>query len=268
MKLTRGRLLALAAVLVFGAIWFYPRGEETFDQTQTTESTAPAAAATPIAEAVSEPSATPRSSAPDAEYSDVDEPDYGGIEGFQKQSRKTWDVRRAGARGTIKTLANGLWSYGQGDYELMAKVFVRDFVEGIFGVSPDSLVLNKLEKTDRTKAVYNQVENGVPVYGATLTLFFENGVMTRVQNDLVAKSPTLNSAIAGTAVFAAFQATESARYTQVANVPMQKVFYPGPTSLVRAYVFSARETATGKTYRIIFDAENRHVIKKMPSQLR
>jgi hypothetical protein len=103
---------------------------------------------------------------------------------LQSNSKRAWNLKRDDFSNRIRTLSGG---------ELESKTlvarqagddFVRAYSQGLFGVDPARVRFNREEVTDRTRLVYDQVVDGIAVYGASLTLFIENGSLTRVQNDL------------------------------------------------------------------------------------
>lgn len=275
-----GRLFAIVVVLMLGGVWFFYPSSDSSSQnnTQATaadESTSDQFAATrgqvkrKVAQVrMPQPGAEPAAGF-GANGGAVN--DSQALRAFQEESTRPWTVRRAGTNEAIKTLVRGSWSSGNGsDPRGSATAFVHDYSESLLGVPAEQVRFSKEETTDRTKIVYEQVVDDTRVYGSTLTLFFEDGGMTRVQNDLIPKSPVLATAptdFTPAQAFADFNASEGSGFENLSADSTKTVLFPGPTSLVYSYDFNVRETATGKTYRVLYDAEARALIKKLPTQL-
>ena len=280
--MSKARLTALTFVLILGGLWFFlpvrkPAHSSLTNESQSESGDSTSEALHDSASASSRVDSRSRKvaqqTAPQASGTSTDgaqAPGEAALRALQAESVRPWTARRSGFGNGIKTLVRGLWTTGNGsDIQGSATAFVHDYSESLFGVPAEQVRYAKSETTDRTKVVYDQFVNDMRVYGSTLTLFFEDGGLSRVQNDLVAKTPTRNEPPTGfTAAdaFAQFNARESSAYTLMSRAP-DTVLFPGPTSLVYAYDFSVRENQTGKTYRVLYDAEAQALIKKLPTQV-
>lgn len=274
-----GRLFALFIVLMLGGVWFfYPTSESDSQLSPSVrasdgDANETSSYATQAKRKVAQVRALQPGAAAPSGFDSINDGanDSQALRAFQEESTRPWTVRRAGTNETIKTLARGSWTSGNGsDPRGSANAFVHDYSESLLGVPADQVRFSKEEITDRTKIVYEQFVDDTRVYGSTLTLFFEEGGMTRVQNDLIPKSPVL--AIPPTdftpaQAFAQFNASEGSGFENLSVDSTKTVLFPGPTSLVYSYDFNVREIASGKTYRVLYDAEARALIKKLPTQI-
>lgn len=197
------------------------------------------------------------------------------LQHLQAQSKAPWNVRLSGPNDKIKTLSAGTYSgekpegfEGSTDAGL-AQAFVNEYSESLFGVEPADLQKTKEEVTDRTKIVYTQVVDGTPVFGGTLTTFIENGELNRVQNDLSALSPSLPSApsFSVNQAIADLNAKGILSLKLVGTSPVKTVLYPSATALVYALDFIATNSSKNETLRVIYDIENRALIKTSPAHL-
>lgn len=281
--MSKMRVVVLVCVFVLGAAWFFSPTKNldpkvatvSVDQSSVADSDNNSGGAVSVDSLKSRKIA--QSSSPAAGPSATSSGSGGSAPGdaalraFQAESVRPWTVRRTGSANGIKTLVRGLWTSGNAsDSMASAEAFVHDYSESLLGVPADEVKFLRQEETDRTKIVYEQNVNGVPVYGGTLVLFFENGGMSRVQSDLFAKSPTLSRAPAdfdSNQAFAKFNSEEGSTYVNLSNEKARTILYPGPTALVYAYEISVRDTTTRKTYRVLYNAEDRALIKKFPSQI-
>lgn len=188
---------------------------------------------------------------------------------FENESRAPWIARREGLANRLRTLARGAW-------DASAESFVQRFAKDLFGVLPTNL--NRLEDsvTDRTRITYQQVIYGTPVYGGTLSLFYEGQSLTRVQNDLVSMEPRFSAAPGNFSATDAFDRYKVAQtdvdVTFKTSAGHQTVLYPGPSHLVYAYQFSVIETQRGdpsaaKSFWVLYDAEDQRLIKKTPTEI-
>lgn len=184
---------------------------------------------------------------------------------LQSESARTWTLRRDGLSGRARTLAQGAWSgHSAASARDSADAFVKNYVQDIFGVAPDRLRFDAESITDRTRIVYTQIVDGVEVYGGTLSLFFEDGVLTRVQSDLVAldaHAPPTGSSFQD--AFARYRSS-TADNTILKSQP-RTVLFPADHALVYAYDFYVSEAKT--TYRVLYDIEARRVIKKWTTHI-
>jgi hypothetical protein len=279
--MSKARLLALSLVIVLGLVWFSLGRTDREAQSQTSRGDSANAAdgvASPsprtasASRTVATQNAKSAGSSAEQVSQDSSASDEPALRAFQAESTRAWTVRRSGIKNAIKTLARGLWTSGNsGDYRTLAQTFVHDYSDALLGIPSDEVSFVREEVTDRTKIVYEQNVNGTPVYGGSLVLFFENGGLTRVQNDLFAKEVSASAAPTGFGYEQALERMNSgdgARYSLLSGFQPRTVLYPGPTSLVYAYEFSVRDSADQKSYRILYDAEAQTLIKKTPTQVR
>jgi hypothetical protein len=209
----------------------------------------------------------------------------GALALLQSQSESAWDLRRGDFTDQIRTLIHGQLKTGEGaSPRSAADAFVKTYSQALFGVDPNHVQFDREEVTDRTRVTYQEVVNGVPVYGATLNLFFENGALSRVQNDMAVGEPASSSAPTNFTIKQAFEQYKAARENE-ADVTFAKegqartLLYPAGHSLVYAYEFSTNEvskpgSAAGSSgdlksdsFRVIYDAENPHIIKRASTRI-
>lgn len=196
---------------------------------------------------------------------------------LQNSSSEQWDVRRDNFSDQIRTLSDGVLG------QVSAKDFVSQYSKSLFGVPSSHLFETRNETTDRTKIVYSQQVNGLPVYGGTLTLFYEGTALVRVQNDLSLNESVLGSGRLATVSDAFNFLQSSARLSASARgeaAPVLRspalssgaaapvtslVLYPSSSGLVHAYQFAVQEIRPGQkpeSYLAIIDAQNLRLIAK------
>ncbi len=201
----------------------------------------------------------------------------GALALLQSQSSTAWDVRRADFSEQIRTLVHGQWkTKDELTTRTSADEFVKTYSQALFGVDSDRVQFDREEVTDRTRVTYQEVVNGIPVYGSTLNLFFENGALTRLQNDMAAGEPTSSSALINLTLAQAFENYKTARGGGVEisfakDIKSRPIFYPSGHSLVYAYEFSTNEvskaSSNSESFRVIYDAEVPHIIKRISSHI-
>lgn len=201
---------------------------------------------------------------------------------LESLSAKPWTVRRDLSENRIRTLARGETALHEGETPSQAAdSFVAHFAKALFGVDPENLFMTKTETTDRTRIVYQENFEGVPVYGATLTLFYENGALSRVQSDLASsEAPSPNTPrLSQAEAFSAYQRArgdssivlKSGKPILFAQAsPMSASGSSSDQTFAYAYQFVTLENADGgrqATYTVLFDAETPHVIKRTSSEV-
>jgi hypothetical protein len=194
---------------------------------------------------------------------------------LQSASKRSWDLKRADFSNQIRTLSGGELESESIVPREAGDRFVRFYSRGLFGVDPERMIFNREEVTDRTRLIYDQVVDGIPVYGGTLTLFFENGALTRVQNDLASYDIDSSSRPSPLSqAFSSYKSVQSSRY----DVSLQDhasnrvVLYPNGHSLVYAYEFVTKEADKGssepaKSYHVLYDAADSFVIQRRSSAI-
>lgn len=199
-----------------------------------------------------------------------------GLERLQSESRQGWDLRRADFSEQIRTLVHGQWQApGAGTPREASDSFIKTYSQALFGIDPARVHFDREEVTDRTRMTYQEVVNGTPVYGSTINLFFDNGTLTRVQNDMAVGEPTLTESPKDFSLAQAFERYKSSSGDQsgaaaisfAKDIPTRTILYPSGHSLIYAYEFSTNETASGDSFRVIYDAENPHVIKRRSTHI-
>lgn len=196
---------------------------------------------------------------------------------LQNSSSRQWDVRRDHFSEQVRTLSEGVLG------QVSAKDFVSQYSKSLFGVPSSHLFETRNETTDRTKIVYSQQVNGLPVYGSTLTLFYEGTALVRVQNDLSMNESVLGSGrlasvsdafnflqssarLSASARGEAAPVLRSPALSSGAAAPVTSlVLYPSSSGLVHAYQFAVQEIRPGQTpdsYLAIVDAQNLRLIAK------
>jgi hypothetical protein len=197
----------------------------------------------------------------------------GALALLQSSSREAWDLRRDDFSKTIRTLVHGELA-ADGTPRLSADDFVKTYSQALFGVDPGRLQFQTEEVTDRTRLIYQEMIDGIPVYGGTLTLFYENGALTRVQNDL--QPGEIEDGSTDFTVAQAFDRYKSFHSDRFdielkPNTAMRTILYPNGKTFVYAYEFVTNEAAKGaanaRSYRVIYDADNRFVIDRRPTAI-
>lgn len=194
---------------------------------------------------------------------------------LQSTSKRSWDLKRDDFSNQIRTLSGGELESKSIVPREAADQFVKFYSRGLFGVDPAQVTFNREEVTDRTRLIYDQIVDGTPVYGGTLTLFFENGSLTRVQNDLAPYDVDSGSAPSPLSqAFSSYKAVQSSMYdvTLQDHASNRVVLYPNGRSLVYAYEFVTREadkgsSAAAKSYHVLYDAADSFVIQRRSSAI-
>ncbi len=194
---------------------------------------------------------------------------------LQSASIRSWDLKRGDFSNAIRTLSGGALESKAIVPREAADQFVKFYARGLFGVEPERIQFNREEDTDRTRIIYDQVVDGTPVYGGSLTLFFEGGALTRVQNDLAPYEIDESSRPSPVAqAFTKYRDVQSSMFDVALQEPASNrmVLFPNGRSLVYAYEFVTSESDKGdsgaKSYRVVFDANDSFIIQRRPSAIR
>lgn len=113
------------------------------------------------------------------------------LSALQSHSQKRWNIETDVFSGKVRTLTGGMLK-NSGPPNEKRPEFIQQYSQSIFGVNPDKLVHKKSVLADRQVMVYQQTEFDIPIYGATLTLFYDDGNLVRVQSNLIETSGTPN----------------------------------------------------------------------------
>ncbi len=187
---------------------------------------------------------------------------------LQSRSKKAWDFKRDDFKQTIRTLKNGQLATDSLQPRDAGDAFVKFYAKGLFGVDPARVKFDREEVTDRTRLIYNEVVDGTPVYGASLSLFFENGQLTRVQNDLA--QGELDPSSKSVPVQQAFDSYETLRgggdIALQSNAANRTVLYANGRTLIYAYELVTKEEG-GKGFHVLYDQSNQFVIQRRPSAI-
>lgn len=139
-----------------------------------------------------------------------------------------------------------------------AEKFVRENAQTLWQVDAKSLVFEKRDNGERVKVTYTQTFNGLPIFGARLSLFVEGERLSRVQNELNT-SKQVNGEFALSAQQAEEQLTKQQWQVEAAAEPM---LYPVMQALRPAYrIYTTRE---GKAQDVIIDAVDGRTIRTVP----
>ncbi len=139
-----------------------------------------------------------------------------------------------------------------------AEKFVRDNALRLWQVDPNSLQFEKKDTGERVKVTYIQRFNGVPIFGARLSLFVEGDRLSRIQNAL-----SQSSVIEGDFTLSGSQAERQLKDQnwQVQGLA-EPLFYPLMQKLRPAYrVYATRE---GEAKDVIVDAADGRIIRTIP----
>ena len=190
---------------------------------------------------------------------------------LQLNSRHHWDLRRDNFSGRIRTLFSGQLELKRAAVREAGDDFVKTYSQDLFGVDPSRVMFSREEVTDRTRLIYDQIIDGVPVYGATLSLFFENGSLTRIQNDLAPFGVEANSKPSLLSdAFASYRETQSGLY----DVKLQDsssnrvVLYPNGRTLVYVSEFVTNErnqNAEAENFHVLFNEGEKFIIQRRRS---
>ena len=191
----------------------------------------------------------------------------GALGYLQSSSSQAWTVKRDYFSPTIRTLSEGsLANSANATPREAADAFVKFYAKGLFGVEAERVKFNREEITDRTRLIYDQVVDGVPVYGGSLSLFFENGALTRVQNDLaVGEIEESSKSIPVETAFEAYKSQTQRDSTLLSNQANRTVLYPTGHSLIYISEFLTMEES--KSFHVLYDPYSQFVIQRRPSAI-
>lgn len=136
-----------------------------------------------------------------------------------------------------------------------AEKFVRENALNLWQVDPANLQFEKKDNGERAKIVYLQKLNGVPIFGARVSMFIEANRLSRVQNTL-----SMSSAVEGDFTLTGAQAEKQLKEKnwQVEGVA-EPLFYPTLQKLRPVYrVYATRE---GEAKDVIVDATDGRIIR-------
>lgn len=135
--------------------------------------------------------------------------------------------------------------------------FVRENAKNLWQIDPDSLAFERKENGERVKLTYIQKFNGLPIFGARISLIIEGDRLSRVQNDL-SSSTQVDGEFHLSADQVENQFRDQGMKIETTAEPM---FYPVMQSLRPAYRVSVSQG--GKSDDIFVDAVSGRVIKKI-----
>lgn len=139
-----------------------------------------------------------------------------------------------------------------------AEKFVRENAQTLWQVDEKALVFEKRDNGERIKVTYTQTFNGLPIFGARLSLFVEGDRLSRVQNELNT-SKQVNGEFALSAQQAEEHLVKQQWQVEAAAEPM---LYPVMQTLRPAYrIYATRE---GKAQDVIIDAVDGRTIRTVP----
>ena len=296
----RSTLLSILAVLALGAAVFVMRQwnqganrdaaeEMEIDEPSLSPGTgreaSGASAVSPASTPAREPASAPPSSPSSAPLEDpLQDEQESAIASLQSTSKVRWDVRHDDVTRSIRTLALGRRAMSVRDgssaneadgnnARKAADQFVAEFSQPLFGVAKDQLLFTETVVSDRTRVTYRQVVAGTEVYGATLNLFYEDGELTRVQNDLSSLRIASAKPAAGLSqAFDAYRRLDVSVTSELNTATSSRVvLYPSSRSLVYAYEFSVREVSPGSgeasASRVLYNTEDGTLIRRWSSTL-
>ncbi len=175
---------------------------------------------------------------------------------FQSVSVEIWQINRDLEQKLVRTLSGGKWRPLRSHPADAAQEFLDQYGEKFFGVSSDNLHLAQVVHEDRDKVIFKERINGYPVYGADIVMFFQDGLLTRVQNNLLAVTGSeilrlkINDQVSA----------------QIAADPShgELVLVPASQNVLRLayqYYVTVKEPET-HSYEILMDTERASVISK------
>ncbi len=197
---------------------------------------------------------------------------------LQAASSQPWEIRRDEMTDKIRTIARGQLSFEKSvSARAAADQFILKYGVDLFGVPAKDLLFVSESVTDRTRVTYKQIVAGTEIYGGSLNLFFEEGSLNRIQSDLSPLEPSLGTSPTDFTLAQAFERYKDLQAGQTETTLSRQattrtVLFPASSRLVYAYEFSVHERsiATGEvgSYRILFNAEDRILIKKTGTEIR
>lgn len=108
-----------------------------------------------------------------------------GLKKLQEESQKKWRLKKDSLSGRLKTLIAGKIKITGSTIEERAQIFIDTYAGEIFNTQGTSLRLKSKTLTAESILRYEQTYRDKTIYGASLTLIFENDSLVRVQNDLI-----------------------------------------------------------------------------------
>jgi len=135
--------------------------------------------------------------------------------------------------------------------------FVRENAKNLWQIDPTTLVFERKDNGERVKLTYMQKFNGLPIFGARISLIIEGDRLSSIQNDL-----SMSQQVDGEFNLSAAQVENQFRDQGMkVETAAEPIFYPVMQSLRPAYRVSV--TQGGKSDDIFVDAVSGRVIKKI-----
>ena len=196
------------------------------------------------------------------------------LEDFQHNSIRKWRVRKNTYTGGIQRLRGGRISLGRTDTLGQSKFFVKNYSLALFDVPVEQLDVPKRMKVARERWNYEQYVNGWKVYGAALSLIFEQQKLVLVDSSLAANLKfqfKMSDEQILKQIKKYLNETSSnlvkKRLLKRGSTPFDKVIYVGAHGPTPAALITVVEkTDTGETpFVLLIGLLNQQLINRMPA---